>query len=368
MDWRNLPAVITVFVGFCLSAPAQTPDAAPEPAPPATGHGYAIPQNVLWEAALGDFSAEAYAAAVEDVFQAVEAEVDQPITPGEHRRVGLKVYTNSGSGLATPRPLVRAVIEALHRRGYARSEIFLIDQREHRLRAAGFLPQLSRGGDTFHGSPVLWLNSGDHYDPDWFYDSPLPSFGTAARDAREADLPGEDPNAHVDPPDPDDRKSFLPTPLLFDLDFWINLPVATDHRATVINGALVNPTLWSVSNNRRFFVNPATAPAAAVEIAAIPEYREKWLLPLMGLERYQFIGGPIFNSLYTRPEPLLWASSNPVLLDARILGHLNRARRAEAFGPLPEAPPLLHYAERLNLGQAHPPDLRLEPIPSLPHP
>jgi hypothetical protein len=346
-----------------------------------------VPQTV-WEAPLPDFSETAYARAVEAIFGAYEAAGGARLTPGERGRVGLKVYTNSGVGLATPIPLTRAVIDALVDRGYAREDIFLVDLHERNLRKAGYLPPLSRGGDTFEGSPVIALETEERYDAEWFYDSPLPAFGSAARDFERSRNRGRGGQGSLAPglgsgPDepgsangggasaetgagepgsegfgsgyrPADRKSLLPIPLLFEADFWINLPAVTDHRATAINGALVNATLWNVSNHRRFFTSPPTAPAAAAEIAAIPELNERWALTLMSLERFQFIGGPSFNSLYTRSEPKLWASTNPVVLDAMILEKINTARRAETFGALNPRPPLLDYAQRLDLGTLDP--------------
>ena len=47
------------------------------------------------------------------------------------------------------------------------------------------------------------------------------------------------------------------------------------------------------------------------EIAAIPELEERLVLNFVSLERYQFIAGPFFNSIYTRSEPRLWMSLLP---------------------------------------------------------
>jgi hypothetical protein len=132
----------------------------------------------------------------------------------------------------------------------------------------------------------------------WFYDSPLPQrFDPIFMPSRRRRACPT--TSTVD----EDRKSFLATPLFLDADFWINLPVYTDHPMLGVNGALVNATLWNASNTARFFRSPANAPAAVAEMSAIPELRETWMFTLVSLEHYQFIGGPYFNSLYTVSEP-----------------------------------------------------------------
>src|SRR5581483_588339 len=216
------------------AAPAPTPAAPPAKEP-------------VLEASLSNFSEPDYDQAVEALFQRYEQMTGRKIAPGAKKRVGLKVYTDSGPGLETPVPLVKAVIAALRRRGYANQSIFLVGLNQLRLRMTGYLPSLATGATPFKGNPVYVLESGRYYDPVWFYDSPLPSrFDPIVAAAQTKGVSGDSTLEQ-------DRKSFLATPLFLDADFWINLPVYTDHPVLGVNGALVNATLWNASNTARFF-------------------------------------------------------------------------------------------------------------------
>lgn len=318
----------------------------------AAGEAAALPppSPVVWEATLPDFGAGAYADAVERLIADYEGQTGRSLQPGARRRVGLKIYTDSGAGLATPPALVRAVVGALERRGFAAKQIFLVGLNQLRLRDTGYLPALSKGGNSFAEHPVFVLDSGRFYDAQWFYDSPLPArFAPGVleqkAEADAAEAGGDSVSA--------DRKSFLATPLFLEADFWINLPVYSDHPVLGINGALVNATLWNASNTARFFRSPANAPAAVAEMAAIPELRESWRLTIVSLERYQFIAGPPFNSLYTATEPRLWLSADPVLLDSLMLERLNAERKHAGFRPLlGDDRRLLEFCEQLGVGTA----------------
>lgn len=163
------------------------------------------------------------------------------------------------------------------------------------------------------------------------------------------------------------RKSFLPEPLLFEVDFWINLAVGVDDPALGVDGVLANATLWNVSNSRRFLVNQATASAAVAEIAAIPELAERLVLNLVSLEAYQFIGGPFFNAIYTRSEPRLWMSSDPVALDRLLYDRINTMRRLEGFPEIDPLPRQLPFATSLGLGVHERSRIQIKPL-QLSHP
>jgi hypothetical protein len=302
-------------------------------------------------------SPDHYAPAVEVLMQSFETRVGRRLTPGEKRKVGLKLYAESGPGLATPQPLVRAVIEALMRRGFVREDIFLVGLNQQRLRMTGYLPTDPRLPPPFAGHPFFVLESGRYYDPIWFYDSPLPSRFDPILSGRQDRAPDFDLD-RLAPGDASarldydaDRKSFLATPLFLEADFWINLPVYTDHEALGVNGALANATLWNASNTSRFFRSTRSAPAAVAEMAAIPELRQTWAFSLASLEQWQFVGGPGFNSLYTRSEALLWLGTDPVRMDALMLERINLARRQTGFQPVSEDIRTLEFAETLGLGK-----------------
>lgn len=318
------------------------------------------PLGLVWEANLAaqtDYSVE-----VEALLSTYETSLSRRLEPGARGKVGLKVNTRSGAGLSTPKALLAAVIDALVLRGFDRNSIYIVDYSAHSLREAGIMPPLSRSVKRFAGVPVLALDSKAHYDSEWFYDSPLPPafqqeprlFDTAPR--KQSLLEGEEA-----------RKSYLPEPLLFEVDFWINLAVGVDDPALGVDGVLANATLWNVSNSRRFLANQATASAAVAEIAAIPELAERLVLHFVSLERYQFIAGPFHNSIYTRSEPRLWMSSDPVALDRLLFDRINTMRRLEGFPEIDPLPRQLPFAASLGLGVHERSQIRIEAL-DLNHP
>jgi hypothetical protein len=335
--WRAAMTVVAVSLAGSLQGRAVETATPRKPAP-----------NPVFESELGGFGVQDYSGAVERLFARFEQVGGRRLVPGAKGKVGLKIYSDSGPGLATPIPLVKAVIAALEKRGFKTENIFLVGLSQLRMRFTGYLPSLATGETPFKNHPIYVLESGKFYDPTWFYDSPLPTrFDPILNEKAVEEAAGGRSQTTID----EDRKSFLDTPLFLDSDFWINLPMYTDHRVLGINGALVNATLWNASNTLRFFRSPANAPAAVAEMAAIPELRSTWVFSLVSLERYQFIGGPYFNSLYTLSEPRLWLSADPVMLDALMLERINHGRLQAGFKEIEsDGLRMLEFAEQLGVG------------------
>lgn len=307
---------------------------------------YRAASSYVFETNLKNFDESSYASAVSALFDAFEKSAGKRIEKSKQGKVGMKVYTNSGPGLSTPLALVKAVIKELEKRGYSRRDMRIVDMDRSKLRASGFLPkysQLAEGAaDNFCGVAVVDINSKKYFSKDWFYDNPLMP--------RELKYTLEySPNAPKNA-----RKSFLPVPLFLSVDFWINLPVATDMEGIGVCAALGNYTIWNMSNNERFLSAPANAPVAVAEVAAIPELNESLIFTILSFEKYQYVGGSVFNAAFTASEKEILLSANPSILDFIALDLINRRRVDGGFNPIDPLPPIFEYARQLNLGDYRP--------------
>ena len=306
--------------------------------------------GVIWRSKLPDFSDETYYERTQTMLALFEKETGKSLVPGKLGKAALKIYTNSGAGLHTPKPVVDGVVDYLISNGFSPNDICLVDARAKDLRDAGYLPPLSQidvTGPYYKSTRVYAIDDGVVKSPTWFYESPLPKEYTSPL-GRELLLP----TLVLDPEEA--RKSYLPVNLVQEVDFWINLPAASHHPATGISGALVNASLWNITNGTRFFNSPANAPVAVAEITAIPELKATWALNLISLEQYQYIAGPGYNANYTGSVPEMWMSVDPVIMDANLVQILNKARASNGFSQLPEVPEFVLYSIQLGLGRGIP--------------
>jgi hypothetical protein len=305
------------------------------------------PKLLLVEQKLKGFGDGDYTPAVERVLAEFEANTGIGLRPGALRKCGLKLSSEAGQGLATPKPLVRALGTALIRRGFAPDAIILCDVRQQSLQQCGFLPALSTEPQAFEGFPVV------AYEPN------------AQRWSAEKKLRFENqvmprPGAPT-PPWGDARISVLPKTLFDEVDFWINLPVLSDSKSLGVHGAIAAASLGNMANAERFNENPANATKVAVEVCAIPGLAQKNVLTILSLERYQILGGPGFDANWCLSEKTILASANPVILDFIGLQKINAGRVARAVETIHPEPPVFSAANagEIRLGSCRPSEIKL---------
>lgn len=345
---RGMLAAVSVFFAAIMpeSSFAVTADGSAGKVSAETSQGPSAAaksdDDVLFQTKLVDFSAPTYNAAVSALFRAYEKYCGKKIKRGPKGKVGLKIYTNSGPGLSTPKNLIDAVIAQLERRGYKKGDITIVDMSARKMRSCGFLPKLSQvqagASDTYGGINVADIESGKFFDKRWYYDNALtPKNIKTSVSFREIY-------------DPEIRKSYLPVPLFLTVDFWINLPVITDMEGLGVCAAIGNASIWNMSNNERFLKEPANASMAAAEVCAIPELKESNLFTIISYENGQFVGGSVYNARFSFSENGLYLSANPVVIDYMAWLTINKYRRANRFKGIDDEPPVLGYCRQLGIG------------------
>jgi hypothetical protein len=305
------------------------------------------PKSLLIEQRLSGFTDGDYGSAVERSLEEFEKRTGRRLSPASAARCGLKVSSESGIGLSTPKPLVRAVSAALVRRGFKRSGLVICDAQELTLRQAGFLPTVADGAQDFEGSPVVaW----EKLAPAWAAEDKL------RYENQVLPRPGSAPVAWGDA-----RVSILPKTLFDEVDFWINLPVLSDGKALGVHGAIASASLGNMANAERFSENPFNASKVAVEVCAIPGLAKGNALTILSLERFQVLGGPTYDAGWVLSEKTLLASANPVIIDFIGLQKINAGRRAGNVDPIHPEPPVFAAANsgEIRLGSCKPADITL---------
>jgi hypothetical protein len=305
------------------------------------------PKLLLIEQKLKGFSDGDYAASIERVLAEFEVNTGVGLKPGALRKCGLKISSESGQGLATPKPLIRALGSALIKRGFAPAGIILCDVRQQSLQQCGFLPSLSTDPQSFEGFPVVAYEPNA---PKWSEDKRL------RFENQVMPRPGVPTPAWGDA-----RISILPKTLFDEVDFWIILPVLTDSKSLGVHGAIAAASLNNMANAERFLENPATATKVAIEVCAIPGLAQKNTLTILSLERYQILGGPSFDANWCLSEKTILASANPVILDFIGLQKINAGRNARSVETIHPEPPVFSAANagEIHLGTCRPSEIKL---------
>jgi len=338
-ELRNVTLIL-----FCAIAPglAQAP---PQPAPTPS-----IVYAVHDSAAIKDYKTNPRIVR-EMVNRLVLAVTGQPdvgkawgslIAPNE--RVGIKICAAGGELFTTHHEIVNAIVDGLAVAGHSRGSIIVWDRSLGGVKEAGYRP-------SAEGYQLKAITPRDGYDQKSVLSAPLIGkliwgdleyFGDIGK---MEPLAGSENTSNV---------SHFSKILSTEVDKVINVPVMSISETNGIAGCIYNMTIPNIDNWRRFAQGSRFGAESLAEIYSNPIIAKKVVFNLMDGLIAQYAGGPQPQPNYAIHHATLYASKDPVALDATALKYFEQWR---ARGSLPALAPMaayIDYASQIGLGNSAP--------------
>ncbi|MFZ4777360.1 MAG: DUF362 domain-containing protein [Terrimicrobiaceae bacterium] len=261
---------------------------------------------------------------------------------GKKDIVGIKVAAAGGPVSGTNPQVVDAIVAGLAEAGIPASRIIVWDRNLQDLIAAGY----RRDGSRYQ---LRWVDPATGYDTKAQVSAPVlgkliwgdSAFGGKAS-ARFVDVLGTG--------DQLSSKSFYSKVLTQEVTKIINVPSLTDSFLTGVNGALANLVLSNLDNWRRFTKPPSFGDPYLAEIYADAMIKDKVVATLMDGLVLQYAGGPFANPGFVLDNFTLYASRDPVAIDATAARLLEEARKPSKLPSLIPMTTWLESAHSAGLG------------------
>lgn len=352
--------VITLLPFCCLAALFATVARAELPPPrPDTS---AIP-SVVWfaldQGALGPGMTPRQAVISRMVTGLVCAVTGKPdpnaawrslVKPGE--KVGIKVSTLPGPIGGTHPEVARAVTEGLVAAGMNPSDIIVWDRRREDLMQAGY--------DKVPGLNLRWIEKGGGFDSRAVVSTAaigqLVYGDLTFKESRSSlsDILG--PTAQLS------NESHLPVLLSREIDKVINIPSLCDSYNTGVYGALAGMTVGILDNNRRFGKGDGYGDSALASVYADERIGKKVILTIMDGMALQYAGGPYPSPVNCVSYSALFASRDPVAIDATALRLIDEQRQLSSMPKASEEGGHVKESEANGLGNADEKMIRMRRI------
>jgi len=263
--------------------------------------------------------------------------------------VGIKVAA-SGRALSGTNPeVVVAIVDGLRSAGIPEKNIIVWDKNMDDLLAAGFSKR--------EGYQLIAIDPRSGYDPHSQVSAPV--IGKLIwGDSKFGDKSGSRLADILTNGDQLSSTSFYAKVLSRQVTKVINVPSLTDSFLTGINGALVNMTLPNLDNWRRFAKAAAEGDSYIAELYADPVIHDKVVLTIMDALFLQYAGGPFPNPNFTLENSTIFASKDPVAIDATAIRLINEIRIANKMPSIRTMTTYVEAAAQLGLGKFAEPDIQ----------
>ena len=256
-------------------------------------------------------------------------------------RVGIKISAAGGELFTTHRAIVNAIVDGLVSAGHSRRDIIVWDKSLGGIKEAGYTES---EGYQLRSIPPL-----DGYDPKATFSAPFLGnliWGDFEYIGNRGEVPLLSDTENTS------AISHFSKIVANDVTKIINLPVLSDSVRNGIAGCLYNVTIPNIDNWRRFGEPPDFGASSIPEIYNDPNIGQKVVLNLMDGLLAQYAGGPASQPAYSFPFATLYASKDPVAIDAIALKNLEAWRKKTKVPPIKRMGAQVQVAAEIGLGNA----------------
>jgi len=258
--------------------------------------------------------------------------------------IGIKISAAGGELFTTHHEVVNAIVDGLVAAGHARNSIIVWDRSLGGIKEAGYRPDSE-------GYQLKTVAPRDGYDPKATFSAPLlgklvwGDFEYKAEPGKSVPLSDTQNTSNI---------SHFSRIIANEVTKIINVPVMSNTEMNGIAGCLYNVTIPNVDNWRRFAQSTGFGAASIAEIYSHPLVGKKVVLNLMDGLVGQYAGGPQSQPLFSEHHATLYASKDPVALDAVALKKLEEWRKLGSLPAIGRMGAYVQMASQIGLGNAAP--------------
>ena len=259
-------------------------------------------------------------------------------------RVGIKISAAGGDLFTTHHDIVNAIVDGLAAAGHPRSSIVVWDRSVGGIKEAGYRSAVD-------GFQVKAIAPHDGYDAKATQSAPVVGklvwgdFEFVGDTGKMPLFADADATSNV---------SHFSKIISSEVDKVINVPVMSVSETNGIAGCIYNMTIPNIDNWRRFAQGSRFGAGSLAEIYANSLIAKKVVFNLMDGLIAQYAGGPQPQPNYAVHHATLYASKDPVALDAIALKRLEEWRKRGSLRPVGKVAAYIDFASQLGLGNSAP--------------
>jgi uncharacterized protein (DUF362 family) len=258
--------------------------------------------------------------------------------------VGIKISAAGGELFTTHHDVVNAIVDGLVAAGHARGNIIVWDRSLGGIKEAGYRP----GAD---GYQLRAIAPSEGYDSKAILSMPLLGklvWGDLEYKSDKGKMPLLSDTENTS------TLSHFSRILSTQVTKIINVPVMSSSETNGLSGCLYNVTIPNIDNWRRFAQGSRFGAESIAEIYSDPLIAKKVVFNLMDGLVAQYAGGPQSQPSYALHHATLYASKDPVALDAVALKQLEQWRARASLPAIGHMADYVSVAGQLGLGNSAP--------------